>query len=80
MEKKNKKTLKGIIVSDKMNSTAVVAVTRLVKHSMYGKYIKRTKKYSAHNPDNTYKIGDTVLIEKSRPISKTKHFIITSKV
>lgn len=79
-QKANKKTLKGTIVSDKMNSTAVVAVSRLVKHPLYGKYMKRTKKYSVHNPDNTYKKGEVVFIEESKPISKTKHFVIKSKV
>ena len=80
MTTSNKKVLKGRVVSDKMQSTAVVMVTRLVKHPVYGKYIKRTKKYSAHNQDNQYKVGDNVFIEETSPMSKTKHFVITKKV
>ena len=74
------KTLKGKVVSDKMRKTAVVEVARLFKHSKYQKYIRRTKKYKAHDENNDYKIGDKVLIEACRPLSKDKHFRIIGKV
>ncbi len=71
-----KKVLKGIVVSDKMKDTATVLVERFIKAPKYNKYIVRTKKYKAHNPGNTKKIGDKVSIEECRPISKDKHFIV----
>ncbi len=77
METKNtkpKKTLKGKVVSDKMDKTVVVLVSRFVEHSKYKKRIKITKKYKAHDEENTKKVGDTVEIEETRPISKDKHF------
>ena len=72
--KQNHKTLKGVVVSDKMDKTVVVAVTRFVKHPMYGKYYKVTKKYKAHDEANKYKVGDKVEIAPTRPVSKDKHF------
>lgn len=75
-EIKRAKTLSGIVVSDKMTDTAVVAVERYVKHPKYGKFIKRVKKYKAHDKDNQHKIGDKVMIEQTRPISKDKSFKI----
>ena len=72
-EKKNK-VLKGVVVSDKMDKTVVVKVTRFVEHPKYGKRIKKTKKYKAHNEDNSKKIGDLVEIEETKPLSKDKHF------
>lgn len=71
-----KKILSGIVVSDKMKDTAVVAVERFVKHPKYGKFIKRVKKYKAHDKDNTHKVGEKVKIESTRPISKDKAFKI----
>lgn len=68
------KTLKGVVVSDKMDKTVVVKVTRFVEHSKYGKRIKKTKKYKAHDEENSKKIGDVVEIEETRPISKDKKF------
>jgi len=79
----NKKIIKqkqGIIVSDKMNQTAVVLVERLVKHPLYKKYYRRHKKFKAHNPNNQYKEGDKVIIAETRPISKEKSWIIIGKV
>lgn len=73
-----KKTLRGIVVSDKMQDTAVVAVNRYVKHPKYKKYMKITKKYHAHNPGNKAKEGDAVAIRSCRPLSKTKHFEIVA--
>jgi small subunit ribosomal protein S17 len=71
-----KKTIKGVVVSDKMQKTAVVAVTRFVKHPKYQKYLKITKKFKAHDENNTAKVGDTVEMVETRPMSKDKHFII----
>lgn len=76
-EKKSlKKELRGVVVSDKMKDTVVVAVTRYVKHTKYKKYMKRVKKYHAHDKGNTHTTGERVTIRESRPISKTKHFIV----
>lgn len=77
MEKQTKKTnkiLKGVVTSDKMDKTIVVKVTRFVEHKKYGKRIKKTKKYKAHDETNSKKVGDTVEIEETRPISKDKKF------
>lgn len=64
----------GTVVSDKMDKTVVVMVETLVKHPLYGKYIKRRKKYMAHDEKNECKIGDKVLIEETRPISRRKRW------
>ena len=72
----HRKTLRGTVVSDKMQETAVVAVTRFVKHPKYKKYMKSTKKYHAHNPGNQAKEGEMVTIRSCRPLSKTKSFEI----
>lgn len=75
----HRKTLQGVVVSDKMQNTAVVAVNRYVKHPKYKKYMKITKKYHAHNPSNKAKEGDKVTIRSCRPLSKTKHFEIVAQ-
>jgi small subunit ribosomal protein S17 len=67
-----KRQLVGMIVSDKMQKTVIVQVERLVKHQLYGKYIRRRAKFAAHDEKNTCKPGDTVVITESRPLSKTK--------
>lgn len=72
--KKSNKVLKGVVTSDKMDKTIVVKVTRFVEHKKYGKRIKKTKKYKAHDENNSKKVGDTVEIEETRPISKDKQF------
>ena len=72
--KKSNKVLKGVVVSDKMDKTIVVEVTRFVEHKKYGKRIKKTKNYKAHDEDNAKKIGDIVEIEETKPMSKDKHF------
>jgi small subunit ribosomal protein S17 len=72
--KKTNKILKGVVVSDKMDKTIVVKVTRFVEHKKYGKRIKMTKKYKAHDEVNSKKVGDIVEIEETRPISKDKKF------
>ena len=71
-----KRLLSGIVVSSNSNKTIVVEVTRRVKHKLYKKIIKRTKKYHAHDENNQYKIGEKVTIQESRPISKIKKWII----
>jgi len=77
MEKTSKgKKLKGEIVSDKMNKTVVVLVNRFIKHKKYGKFVKIGKKYKVHDESNNHKIGDKVMIEETRPLSKDKHFKI----
>jgi len=73
---KQKKELRGKVVSDKMQETAVVAVSRYIKHPKYKKFMKKTAKFSAHNPGNKAKEGDMVTIRSCRPLSKTKHFEI----
>lgn len=74
-EKENKgNVLKGVVVSDKMDKTVVVSVSRFIKHPKYGKYYKVSKKYKAHDEENKYKIGDKVEIIETRPISKDKKF------
>ncbi|MFA5936435.1 MAG: 30S ribosomal protein S17 [Candidatus Paceibacterota bacterium] len=67
-------TLSGVVVSDKMNKTIVVSVSRFVKHPKYGKFYKINKKYKAHDEENKYKIGDKVEIIETKPISKDKKF------
>jgi small subunit ribosomal protein S17 len=71
---KSNKILKGVVTSDKMDKTIVVNVTRYVEHKKYGKRIKKTKKYKAHDENNVKKVGDIVEIEETRPISKDKKF------
>lgn len=70
----HRKTLQGVVVSDKMKDTVVVLVSRYVKHPKYKKYMTKTKRYKAHNPGNTKKIGETAVIRSCRPISKDKSF------
>src|SRR6266850_1187048 len=68
----NQRSLTGTVVSDKMDKTVTVLVERQVMHPTIGKVVKRTKKYHAHNEGNDAKMGDRVVIEECRPISKTK--------
>ena len=76
IKKVQRKELLGKVVSNKMQNTAVVAVSRYVKHPKYKKYMKKTSKFKAHNPANRAKEGDMVTIRSCRPLSKTKHFEI----
>jgi small subunit ribosomal protein S17 len=69
-----RRTLSGVVVSRGMKDSVVVAVTRYVKHSKYKKYVKRVKRYLAHDAGNTQEVGDRVVIEETKPISKNKHF------
>lgn len=75
-----KRNLKGIIVSDKMKKTRVVAVTRFYRHPKYLKYYKITKRFKAHDENNEYKIGDKVIIQETRPLSKEKRWIIIKRI
>ena len=75
-----KRVLTGTVVSDKGDKTVVVRVERKVKHPLYGKIIRRSKKYHAHDADNAYKTGETVRIEETRPISKTKTWQVIERV
>lgn len=80
MENIHHKKLQGIIVSDRMAKTAVVLVTRLRKYPKYKKYHKVSKKFKAHDEHNEYKIGDKVIIEETRPLSKDKKWRILAKI
>lgn len=73
---KHKKTFQGVVVSDKMDKTVVVLVNRYVKNTKYGKYQEISKRYKAHDEKGEYKMGDTVLIEETIPLSKDKTFIV----
>lgn len=72
------KVLEGTVVSDKMDKTVIVAVGRFIKHPKYGKYITRTKRYKAHDENNSFKVGDKVSIREIRPVSKDKAFEVVS--
>ncbi|MDO9041471.1 MAG: 30S ribosomal protein S17 [Desulfocapsaceae bacterium] len=71
---KSKKTKTGSVVSDRMEKSIVVQVERKIKHVLYGKFVKKTVKYIADDPENLCKIGDLVLIEECRPLSKRKRW------
>ncbi len=73
-EKSNKRTIKGVVVSDKMDKTIVVKAERLVKHPVFHKYVRRHVKYKAHDEQNLCRIGDTVVIIESRPMSRDKRW------
>ena len=73
-----KRILKGVVVSDKAEKTITVKVSRKVMHPVYKKYINRSKKYSVHDEENKYKIGQFVSIQENKPISKTKKWIVIS--
>ncbi|MCJ8211680.1 30S ribosomal protein S17 [Mucilaginibacter sp. RS28] len=74
MERNLRKTRTGLVVSNKMDKSIVVAVERKVKHPIYGKFVKKTTKFMAHDEQNTCGIGDTVLIMETRPLSKNKNW------
>ena len=74
-----KRILQGVVVSDKMDKTVVVQVERRVMHPVYKKYIKSSKKYHAHDENNTCKVGDIVRIEECRPISKTVSWVVVNE-
>lgn len=74
-----KRILQGVVVSDKMDKTVVVRVERRVMHPVYKKFIRRSKKYAAHDEGNVHKIGDVVRISECRPISKNKCWEVLSE-
>lgn len=74
MERQLRKTRTGLVVSNKMDKSVVVAVERKVKHAIYGKFVKKTTKFMAHDEKNECGIGDTVLIQETRPLSKNKNW------
>ncbi len=74
MKRGIRKTRIGVVVSNKMDKTVVVAVERLVKHPVYKKYVKRTSKFKAHDENNECQIGDVVKIVETRPLSRTKRW------
>ncbi len=67
-----KRVLQGVVVSDKQDKTITVRVERRIKHPVYGKVIRRSKKYAAHDENNTHKVGDLVSIRECKPISRRK--------
>lgn len=75
-----KKTRQGFVVSNKMDKSVVVVVERIIPHKLYGKYIRRQVKYMAHDSQNQCQIGDLVLIEECRPLSKRKRWLVRNIV
>lgn len=73
-EQGNKRTIRGVVISAKMDKTIVVRTERLIKHSTFHKYLRKHLKYKVHDEQNQCKPGDTVLIIESRPISKEKRW------
>ena len=74
--KKQKKAKTAVVVSDKMDKTVVVITHRLTKHSLYGKYLKRRVKFKAHDEQNQGHVGDTVLVQETRPLSRDKRWMV----
>lgn len=80
VDRNRRKTLVGIVSSDKMDKTVVVTVEDFVRHSLYGKAVKRTKKLKAHDENNECEIGDKVRIMETRPLSKDKRWRVVNIV
>ena len=74
-----RRILTGRVVSDKMDKTVTVEVTRLVKHRQYHKFIRRQKSYKAHDENNECRVNDVVTIQESRPLSRTKRWVVVSR-
>ena len=74
------RTLQGTVVSDKADKTVTVAVTRLVKHPRYGKYVRRSSSFQVHDPNSSVQRGDTVMIAECRPISKNKRWKVSKLI
>jgi small subunit ribosomal protein S17 len=74
------KSFKGVVSSDKMDKTVTVLVTNTVRHSSYNKFMKRSKKYHAHDEKNECSVGDVVIIKESKPFSKTKKWCVAKVV
>ena len=79
-KKSLKRTLIGKVVSDKRQKTVTVLVERRVKHELYGKIVAKSSKYHAHDENGEYKLGDVIEITESRPLSKTKNWVVTRLV
>ena len=77
--KSGRRSVTGVVVSDRMDKTVTVQVTRLVKHPRYRKYVKRSKNYKAHDEQNLCQINDTVVIQECRPLSKTKRWTVVER-
>ena len=80
VERNRRKTKVGFVVSDKMDKTIVVAIEELIRHPLYGKSVKRTKKVKAHDENNECNIGDKVRIMETRPLSKDKRWRLVNIV
>ncbi|KKU11939.1 MAG: 30S ribosomal protein S17 [Parcubacteria group bacterium GW2011_GWB1_45_7] len=78
--KPKRRQLKGVVSSDKMDKTVVVTVSARKQHEKYLKYHNVSKRFKAHDENNEYKVGDKVVIEETRPISKDKHWRVVSKI
>ncbi|MBF0369238.1 MAG: 30S ribosomal protein S17 [Magnetococcales bacterium] len=74
-----KRVMQGVVVSDKMDKTIVVKVERRVRHPLYGKITRRSKKYKAHDSENVFKAGDVVRIEECQPLSRDKRWRVLEK-
>ena len=74
-----KRMLQGVVFSDKQDKTVVVSVERQVMHPLYKKFVKKSKKFAAHDENNQFKIGDRVSIEECRPISKNKSWTVVTE-
>ena len=79
-ERNSRKTRVGLVVSDKMDKTVVVTVEDMVKHPLYGKIVKKSKKFKAHDENNECKVGDKVMIVESQPLSKEKRWVVQSVI
>ncbi len=79
-ERSRRKVRTGVVVSDRAEKTVTVIVERRFAHPLYGKQVKRTKKYHAHDETNEYRVGDTVSIMETRPLSKTKRWRVVELI
>lgn len=75
-----RRVLTGRVVSDKMDKTVVVEVTRRVQHPVYGKYINQRRRFKAHDEENACKLEDQVVIQESRPLSRTKRWVVIERL
>ncbi len=79
-EVKVERSLMGRVISDKMDKSIVVLMERYVKHPIYGKFVRRSKKYHVHDENNECRVGDTISFKECRPLSKTKHWTLIKVV
>lgn len=78
--RRRRKVRTGVVVADRADKTVTVVVERRFAHPLYGKQVKRTRKYHAHDEDNAFRVGDTVSIMETRPLSKTKRWRVVERV